>query len=217
MEIWILNGYQPSVYAGRCSGKSLVSAMVLGRGAWAQISAVNTMDSSHTGFPRRHRRLLIEGADAQRVEPLLSAAELLDAIRGKLDNDNPLARWAYRLADLHRGDESADDSIAAPEVHADLVYDIDVWVERIVPQHRRGGTVHTETMGSVIDRIAAAQVHADALLKGTATASAPEVHAAWYRLAELVDGYNDLVTAVVSGHRRLPVPGPDIPGPDRYR
>ncbi|WP_084653914.1 DUF4254 domain-containing protein [Nocardia altamirensis] len=157
-------------------------------------------------FPRRNRRLVVEGASAGRIEPLLSAEELLDAIRGSLDNNHPLARLAFRLADLHRGDESTDGAAAHRGAQADLVHDIDVWIERIVPQHRRGGTVHTETLGSVIDRMAAAQVRADAVLTGNPNASAPEVHAAWYRLAELVDGYNDLVTAVVAGHRRLPVP-----------
>ncbi|MGV9823302.1 hypothetical protein [Nocardia xishanensis] len=32
----------------------------------------------------------------------------------------------------------------------------------------------------------------------------PVVHAAWYRLAELVDGYTDLTTAVTQRARRLP-------------
>ncbi|WP_280454341.1 DUF4254 domain-containing protein [Nocardia brasiliensis] len=99
-----------------------------------------------------------------------------------------------------------------PRVRADLVHDIDLWIDRIVPQHRRGGTVHTETMGSVIARIAAAQVYADTVLAGTPSASAPEVHAAWYRLAELVDGYNDLVHAVVAGRGRVAAAADEFAG-----
>uniref|UniRef100_UPI0024572A30 DUF4254 domain-containing protein n=1 Tax=Nocardia abscessus TaxID=120957 RepID=UPI0024572A30 len=36
----------------------------------------------------------------------------------------------------------------------ELVMAIDDWVMRSVPQHRLGATLHTETVGAVIDRLA---------------------------------------------------------------
>ncbi|MFE5455956.1 DUF4254 domain-containing protein [Nocardia sp. NPDC056564] len=151
---------------------------------------------------------MVEGTSAHRVDPLLTAGELLSSIRGPRGSRHPLARWASELADLHR---TADpDAVASNpafnRARADLVHSIDLWIERLVPQHRRGGTVHTETMGSVIDRIAAAQVRAEAALNHSTGVAEPLVHAAWHHLAELVDGYNDLAAAVITGARRLPAP-----------
>lgn len=60
-----------------------------------------------------------------------------------------------------------------------------------------------ESMGVVVDRLARQQVRAYHLLM-TAKPSDPLVHAEWYRLAQLVDDYTDLATAVTHGARRLP-------------
>lgn len=145
-----------------------------------------------------------------RMEPLLSGAELLRAIRGDRVGDHPLARWACLLAGVHRAAMLArEEAVVAPEnggERGSLVHAIDVWTEQQVPQHHQGVALHTETLGSVIDRIADAQVHADAMLMTCTNAGDPRVHAAWFRLAELVDGYNDLAAQVVDGVRRLPVP-----------
>ena len=59
-------------------------------------------------------------------------------------------------------------------------------------------------MGAVIDRLAQQQVHAYRLLM-TTKPSDPIVHAEWYRLAQLIDDYTDLATAVTRGARRLPI------------
>lgn len=149
-------------------------------------------------------------AIVDRMEPLLSGEELLRAIRGDRAGGHPLARWAYLLAGLHRAAMRArEEAVVAPENGDErgyLVHAIDVWTEQQVPQHHQGVALHTETLGSVIDRIADAHVRADAVLTTCATAGDPRVHAAWFRLAELVDGYNDLAAQVVDGVRRLPVP-----------
>lgn len=63
--------------------------------------------------------------------------------------------------------------------------------------------MHSESLGTVIDRLAVRQVQAFHLLMN-AEPSDPIVHAAWYRLAELVDDYTDLTTAVARRSRRLP-------------
>ncbi|MEV0032769.1 DUF4254 domain-containing protein [Nocardia sp. NPDC050793] len=88
---------------------------------------------------------------------------------------------------------------------AHVVHAIDVWMESHVPQHRYGSTLHTETFGSVVDRIAAACVSADHLMVDIGPSDLA-AHTAWLRLAELADGYTDLIAEVTTGRRRLPVP-----------
>ncbi|WP_281920367.1 hypothetical protein [Nocardia cyriacigeorgica] len=62
-------------------------------------------------------------------------------------------------------------------------------------------------MGTLIDRIAATQVQAWSQLMSQ-PADHPDVHYAWYRLAELVETYTDLVTGLDRRSIYLPVPLP---------
>jgi hypothetical protein len=86
----------------------------------------------------------------------LTAEELVQAILGKRASDHALARWATELAGLH----SRARGVVAAEIarimlgRAELVHAIDVWTEHHIPQHRSGARLHTETLGSVIDRLA---------------------------------------------------------------
>ncbi len=80
---------------------------------------------------------------------------------------------------------------------------IDDWVTRSVPQHRLGATLHTETVGAVIDRLAESSVRAHHALM-TLDAHDEFLHCAWHHLAELADAYDDLVRDVLAGRRRLP-------------
>ncbi|GAB2669720.1 hypothetical protein GCM10027088_55520 [Nocardia goodfellowii] len=85
----------------------------------------------------------------------------------------------------------------------ELVMAVDDWVARSVPQHRLGATLHTETVGSVIDRLAESSVRAHHALM-TLDAHDEMLHGAWHHLAELADAYDDLVRDIVAGRRRLP-------------
>ncbi|MFI6867651.1 DUF4254 domain-containing protein [Nocardia sp. NPDC050406] len=145
---------------------------------------------------------------------------------------------------------------------AELVDRIDDWVAAHIA-HRSGASLHTETLGAVIDRMAAKWVAAQQALgmpprsaraggkngegrarrhtgphrgegppnrgedemswraaedaRRRAEEAAPrtsetnghgvdrEAHLQWYRLAELADGYRDLITEVAQHRRRLPV------------
>ncbi|MET8776569.1 DUF4254 domain-containing protein [Nocardia sp. NPDC004654] len=92
---------------------------------------------------------------------------------------------------------------------AELVGRINDWVATNVP-HRTGASLHTETLGAVIDRMAAKWTAAQQALSGTGSAThSPrvdgEAHLLWTRLAELADGYQDLITDVTEHRRRLPV------------
>ncbi|WP_225726801.1 MULTISPECIES: DUF4254 domain-containing protein [unclassified Nocardia] len=89
---------------------------------------------------------------------------------------------------------------------AELVGAIDNWVAANVP-HRTGASLHTETLGAVIDRMAAKWIAAQQALGVTPhrPQTDGEVHLQWCRLAELADGYKDLITDVTEHRRRLPV------------
>ncbi|MEV0032744.1 DUF4254 domain-containing protein [Nocardia sp. NPDC050793] len=140
--------------------------------------------------------------------PFPRAEELLSAMRGERAVSNPLARWASQLAETHRGACAPWHIVPVGErpcSRIELIDAIDLWVVGQVRHHRDDRAVHTETIGSVIDHMAAAHVRAEALLRESLPARDPRIHATWHRLAELVNGYDDLVSAVVDGERRLPV------------
>ncbi|MEU4813290.1 DUF4254 domain-containing protein [Nocardia fluminea] len=91
-----------------------------------------------------------------------------------------------------------------------LIARIDDWVAAHVA-HRDGASLHTETLGAVIDRMAAKWIAAQQAMAGPApTTTTPRqrearTHLQWCRLAELTDGYRDLITDVTEHRRRLPV------------
>ncbi|MGY2062642.1 DUF4254 domain-containing protein, partial [Nocardia gipuzkoensis] len=99
----------------------------------------------------------------------------------------------------HRLSVTAADTI--DRQRAQLVHDIDRWVATELPVAPGGARLHTETVGTVIDRLA--QFSALAYLALTTT---PDWLAddAWRRLAELANAYVDLATEVSAGRCRLP-------------
>ncbi|MCU1641239.1 MAG: hypothetical protein JWN03_1514 [Nocardia sp.] len=127
-----------------------------------------------------------------------------------------------RVAECSRLAEEID------ERRTELVARIDDWVAINIP-HRAGASLHTETLGAVIDRMAAKWVAAQQALGapapgvprakstdgrrrhiGLRISDSPrradsEAHLQWYRLAELADGYKDLIADVAQHRRRLPV------------
>ncbi|MFC9999723.1 DUF4254 domain-containing protein [Nocardia sp. NPDC127526] len=177
---------------------------------------------------------------------------LLRAFRDPVSIDRPdreVLDSAYELARCHerrhRAHEAAHADGATPSRVADcsqlvediderrtqLVARIDDWVAGHIP-HRNGASLHTETLGAVIDRMAAKWVAAQQALGGPLPAARSakngdgrarprtgphrvsedrprngdsEAHLHWYRLAELADGYKDLITEVAQHRRRLPV------------
>lgn len=137
---------------------------------------------------------------------------LVRACRGHRVVGGPLLWFARDLAVLHekrvvgRGGRVDTDPVVLREIdcrRSELVLAIDDWVLRGVPQHRLGASLHTETVGSVIDRMAEASVRAHHALM-TLAANDEMLHSAWHHLAELADAYDDLVRDVLAGRRRLP-------------
>ncbi|WP_040794966.1 DUF4254 domain-containing protein [Nocardia higoensis] len=172
--------------------------------------------------------------DAERTETgaLPPRSALLHALRAGADlpaRAHPVLVNARALADCHERRlralalaHSADSSsVSAAIVSAAVVEDIDreratvvdrinAWVATHVV-HRHGASLHTETLGAVIDRMAAKWVAAQSCLGAETPGrrreplSGTDAHLQWTRLAELADGYQDLVTDVVQHRRRLPV------------
>ncbi|MFC8526625.1 DUF4254 domain-containing protein [Nocardia sp. NPDC057227] len=131
---------------------------------------------------------------------------LLLACRVEPRDDHPLLRGIHLLAGLH--ERRLREEVDATHFHAGrqtLALAIDHWVAAELPVPRGGARMHTETLGSVLDRLAehCALAHA-------ALSSAPkgQVHEAWELLAELALGYQDLAIDLTAGSRRLPaIPG----------
>ncbi|MFQ6396870.1 DUF4254 domain-containing protein [Nocardia sp. KC 131] len=156
----------------------------------------------------------------------------LALLRTFREPDNPHRRQhqvldaAHELVECHERRQRAARAAHAPDAssgrvaactqlvedldgrRADLVDRIDNWVADNI-QHRAGASLHTETLGAVIDRMAAKWVAAQqALTKQTPADPLQldgEAHLQWSRLAELVDGYKDLITDVSEHRRRLPM------------
>ena len=81
-----------------------------------------------------------------------------------------------------------------------LVESIDRWAARQVPQ-RADATLHTETFGSVIDRLAIASIRATNL---AGQGEAERARLAHEQLHELGTAYDSLLDDVLAGYRRVP-------------
>ncbi|WP_062989900.1 DUF4254 domain-containing protein [Nocardia anaemiae] len=146
-----------------------------------------------------------DGSEPGAVALFLSGEAMLSAIRGHHVGVHPLAKLAHEFGVMYQRRLAAIGSECCCR-RDELVLAVDVWVTDHLPIPHPAASMHTETLGPVIARLAEAQVHAYHLLM-TIDPADPSVHAAWYRLAELVDGYTDLTTDVARRARRLPVLG----------
>ncbi|WP_370105949.1 DUF4254 domain-containing protein [Streptacidiphilus sp. BW17] len=135
------------------------------------------------------------------------------------DGDNVIAQTARRLFHHHEEQWTAEDEsrLCATDdtklagikrtidrmnlERSHFIDVIDAWVGDHVPQEP-AAALHTETLGSVVDRICIARVRADKL-SGLAGQAARAV-AARRQLGELADAYDQLVAEVIAGARRLP-------------
>lgn len=138
---------------------------------------------------------------------LPTAPQLLCAFQGRRVQDRVLLRFAHALVELHKRRVDVRDMAEAAELDCrrrELVEDINDWITRRMPQHRHGASLHTESLGAVIDRMARSWVDANLAIDADGVRS-DNTHKHWYHLAELVDGYTDLIADVVGGKRRLPV------------
>ncbi|MFI7666379.1 DUF4254 domain-containing protein [Nocardia sp. NPDC049526] len=143
---------------------------------------------------------------APTVGVLPTAPQILCAFQGRRFQDRELLRSAHALAELHARRAEVQDMNLVAEIdcrRSELVDDINEWIAQEIPQHRNGASLHTESLGAVVDRMARSWVEANTAIDVDGARS-DNTHKHWYHLAELVDGYTDLVTDVAGGRRRLP-------------
>ena len=137
---------------------------------------------------------------------LPSAKQLIDTFRGLSDGVPGLSAQVAELSRCHRellrvGNHFCDTDIRRCE----LMDDIDRWARQRLGR-RTAVPLHTESLGTVIDRLAARWAVAVALLTDEAPADvADRRQLAFERLSELANAYDDLVADLVGGRRRLPV------------
>ena len=134
---------------------------------------------------------------------------------------HPLLAVAAALAAQHRQrveaqqltcDPFADDralAIAARAIAAAdtgrtvLIHRIDGWVPAALQENRRA-SVHTESLGQLVDRLAATWTQWN-LIKDREDPSSADLASALLRhVSELSIGYDDLVADLRAGRRRLP-------------
>ncbi|RJQ66256.1 DUF4254 domain-containing protein [Pseudonocardiaceae bacterium YIM PH 21723] len=146
---------------------------------------------------------------------LPGSGALLDAITGQVPakpGGHPLLVMAQRLGAQHgrqwdaedrcRQDGVTDACVAMAKrvidelngLRSRCIDEIDDWCDRRLPAAGADIPVHTETVGSVVDRLAIASVRAERLGTGPAAA----------QLQVLVDAYDLLAAELVAGARRVP-------------
>lgn len=157
-----------------------------------------------------------------RIDELLpTAATLVKVFGGGSDPEqaeHPVIRVAEALASHHQRQwATEDDSRTAKDSNGvagakrlidelnarrvGMVEQIDQWATREI-RTRPVAALHTETLGSVIDRLAIAWVRANQA--STAAGDRRWAGEAVRQLAELADAYDDLVRDLARGRRRLP-------------
>lgn len=155
-------------------------------------------------------------------EILPRSASIIEAFRDASSSDHPgqhILGTANELAAHHQRQWHAEDASRAPGASADdiaaikrlidelngrrvaLVEQVDEWVASQI-HSRADASLHTETLGSVIDRLAIAWVRANSLIN--TNDARDRARLALRQLAELADAYDDLIRDVATGHRRLP-------------
>lgn len=139
------------------------------------------------------------------TNPFPPKIEVLQACRCAEYPPHTVLDYAHELAVLHERRLSArngdlDDIDSERER---VIGEIDRWVLLELPPAHGSAWIHTETLGSVLDRLARFTAKAYAALAGS-TAGDWELWDAWERLAELAVAYEDLTAEVAAGRRRLP-------------
>ncbi|QFZ17719.1 DUF4254 domain-containing protein [Saccharothrix syringae] len=140
----------------------------------------------------------------------------------EVDGDHPVLVVAADLGAEHRArteaqrivsDPCSDDHVVAAALRAlhdhdvtrsRLAEQVDVWA---TGQFGESGArlLHTESLGQLVDRLGALWAWSRLLAEDDDPAARDPARLALHRLGELCIGYDDLVTDLLSGRRRLPI------------
>jgi hypothetical protein len=158
----------------------------------------------------------------QEAEILPRSGSIIEAFRDTTGRDHPgqfVLDIARDLATHHQRQWHAEDVSHALEASAEevaagkrqtdelnthrvaLVEQIDTWAAREI-HSRLSASLHTETLGSVVDRLAIAWVRANNLID--TAGDRDRARLALRQLVELAAAHDDLIRDVAAGHRRLP-------------
>jgi hypothetical protein len=168
------------------------------------------------GVERTTQRLAYSARDV-----LPRSAALIEAFRRTTGDggQDPVLKTASDMAAHHTRQWHAEDASRDPDASAVdlaaskrlidglnarrivLVERIDDWAGGRIP-HSSAVSLHTETAGSVIDRLSIAWVRANELISSGDDHDRARV--ALRQLGELAQAYDDLVRDVAAGRRRLP-------------
>ncbi|MEU7145283.1 DUF4254 domain-containing protein [Nocardia sp. NPDC046473] len=140
------------------------------------------------------------------IRPLLPDwHELSAALRmhtGDRPGDHLVIQLARALAQLHHTRRAQPERLVEIDCRrSEVVTVIDEWVAKQVTPRRAKGRP-AESLGSTVDRMAAAQILADHLLMTADNVPEQRVHAAWSRLAALAIQWTDLVHDIESRRPR---------------
>lgn len=136
-----------------------------------------------------------------------TATRLLCSFQGTGAADHEMLRAARALAVLHGHRMTMRDARLVAEVddrRRELVEDIDDWAGSQFPHRADDVLIHAETLGAVIDRMAWAWVDANQVVEIDRVRDR-QARKRWHRLAELIDGYTELIGDLRRGGRRLPI------------
>ncbi|MFF7941572.1 hypothetical protein ACFZC5_17815 [Nocardia gamkensis] len=143
---------------------------------------------------------------------LLAPEQLFAAIAGHLEDEAPLIGWARELGDLHAvllpgGADSpwpsadSDEAAVRTEI-ADIVEQINSWAVFHLPRPS-GARRHTHSLGEVISHVAA--TYAAAWWTVRHTDDEQLRHEAWFHLAQVREGYADLLADIHARRVELPL------------
>jgi hypothetical protein len=156
--------------------------------------------------------------------PLPRSGAIIAAFRGTVDGslaERLLLVVAAELAVQHQQQWQAEDTSRAPDAPAAevaaakcridalnarrvaLIERIDAWAARTVPS-QFGASLHTETLGSVVDRLGIAWVRTNNASRSMEAGAPERARRALRQFAELAQAYDDLVCDLAAGQRRLP-------------
>ncbi|MFI5540687.1 MULTISPECIES: hypothetical protein [Nocardia] len=148
------------------------------------------------------------------AEALLTPEQLLAAISGHLDPDNssPLIGFARDLADLHatllpsrlnrRHQAAGFSQVDVHEQVMAVVGEINSWAVFHLPRPN-GARRHTHSFGEVISHVA--ETYASAWWTVRHSDDEQLRHDAWFHLAEVREGYADLLADIHARRVELPL------------
>lgn len=144
--------------------------------------------------------------------PFPSPEQLLCAVQGHLDNQTAISGWARTLGDLYR--EWIADSATSQRIHAEIgevIGAIDAWISGQLPRPIPGSPRGMDSVGGAIARVAEAWACACWALHDND--DPVQRHRAWDHLAEMREGYADLVQQIQDRRIILPKSWPGLRWP----